>query len=247
MSETGTVTAAALIIGNEVLSGKVQEQNLFALARMLRSIGVTLRSAVVVADHVQAIAQEIARLAAAHDWLFTSGGVGPTHDDLTIEAVAQAFGTCVDIEPSIESLMRAHFGSAMTPAHDLMARVPRGCELVTAKDMKWPILKMNNVWVLPGVPEVFSSKLSIVRQVLAGGRPFVSRTVFCNLEELRLVPFLNSVVERFPQVQIGSYPQWRNPDHKTKLTFDGTDAAAVNAACDAFVAMLPAGEPLRVA
>lgn len=239
-------TAAALIIGNEILSGKVHEQNLVVLARALRVLGICLRRVVMIADEISTIAGEVTRLAATHDVLFTSGGVGPTHDDLTIQAVAVAFGTEVEVAPGIEAMIRGHFGEAVTPGHLLMARVPKGCELIASETIKWPTVKMNNVWVLPGVPEVFKMKLAVVTQHLTAGRPFVSRAVYTNLDEAFLVPLLDQVVERNPAVEVGSYPKWRDPEYRTKLTFDGLDQAAVDAALQQFVELLPEGEPQKI-
>jgi molybdenum cofactor synthesis domain-containing protein len=239
-------SAAALIIGNEILSGKVHEQNLVVLARSLRSLGISLRRVVMIADEIPTIAEEVLRLAGSHDVLFTSGGVGPTHDDLTIQAVAAAFGTDVEIAPEIEAMIQAHFGPAMTPGHLLMARVPKGCELIASDTIKWPTVKMHNVWVLPGVPEVFKMKLAVVTRHLTAGQPFVSRAVYTNLDEALLVPLLDQVVERFPSVDVGSYPKWRDPEYRTKLTFDGLDRNSVNAALEHFVGLLPQGEPQKV-
>jgi molybdenum cofactor synthesis domain-containing protein len=246
MSRQVPRTAAALIIGNEILSGKVHEQNLIVLARALRALGISLRRVVVIADEIPTIAQEVRRLADSHDLLFTSGGVGPTHDDLTIQAVAAAFGTVVEISPGIEAQILEHFGEKASEGHLLMARVPRGCELIASEAIRWPTVKMQNVWVLPGVPEVFRLKLAVVTAHLTGGAPFVSRAVYTKLDEAFLVPLLNDVVARFPGVEVGSYPRWKDPCYRTMLTFDGLDAELVQAACDAFVRMLPEGEPQKV-
>lgn len=239
-------TAAALIIGNEILSGKVHEQNVIVLARALRVLGISLQRVVVIADDIDTIAREVHRLAESHDVLFTSGGVGPTHDDLTIQAVAQAFDTEVEIAPGIEQMLREHFGAAVTQGHLLMARVPKGCELVVSETIRWPTVKLRNVWVLPGVPEVFRMKLEVVTRHLTAGRPFVSRAVYTNLDEAILVPLLDRVVQGFPQVEVGSYPKWRDPEYRTKLTFDGLDSGAVDAALEQFVRSLPEGEPQKV-
>jgi len=239
-------TAAALIIGNEILSGKVDDQNLVVLARALRVLGIRLLRVVVVSDDVEVIADEVRSLSRSHDWVFTSGGVGPTHDDLTIQGVARAFDTQVEIAPQVEALVRSHFGERFTPGHLLMARSPRGCQLVSGEGIRWPTVRMHNVWVLPGVPEVFKMKLAVVTSHLSGGKPFVSRSVYTQLDEPTLVPLLDDVVTRFPQVEVGSYPKWRDPDCRTLLTFDGLDEDAVETACRAFLALLPPSAPRRV-
>src|SRR5271170_6015679 len=148
-------TAAALIIGNELLSGKIAEANLLVLARALRELGVLLSRAVLVLDDVAVIAREVRELSASHDVVFTSGGAGPTHDDVTIEGVARAFGAGMVTAPELEALIRRHYGERTTVDHLLMARVPEGARLVSSASVPWPTVVMRNVWVLPGVPEVF--------------------------------------------------------------------------------------------
>jgi molybdenum cofactor synthesis domain-containing protein len=239
-------TAAALIIGNELLSGKVDEANLPLLARTLRGLGVELKRVVMVLDDVDTIAKEVRELAASHDWLFTSGGVGPTHDDVTIEAVAKAFDMKVVSSPEVETLIRAHYGDRCTPGHLRMALMPEGATLEASPEIRWPTLRVNNTWLLPGIPEAFRMKLPLVMSRISAGKPYISRAVYTQMEEGHLRPLLDAVVAAFPDVGVGSYPKWRDPSYKTKLTFDGRDEAKVNAAADAFIATLPEGEPQKV-
>ena len=247
MSATAkTASAAALIIGNELLSGKVEESNLPELARLLRRLGVRLTRAVMVADEVEIIADEVRALASSHDWVFTSGGVGPTHDDVTIEAVARAFGVAVVSSPELEGMLRAHYKERCTDGHLRMALVPNGATLESTPDVRWPTVRFRNVFCLPGIPEVFRMKLPVVATRLGAGRAFVSAAVYTRMDEGDLKPLLDRVVAAFPGVEVGSYPKWMNADYRTKLTFDGQDAVQVKAACDAFVATLPEGEPQRV-
>lgn len=239
-------TAAALIIGNELLTGKITEANLQVLARELRSLGVRLTRAVMVLDDVEVIAREVRELSVAHDVVFTSGGVGPTHDDLTMESVARAFGVGVVMSPAIEGMIRTYYGERCTDGHLLMARVPDGARLVSSAAVPWPTVVMRNVWVLPGVPEVFRMKLPHVRAELEGGTPFVSLAVYTTLDEGDIKPLLDRVVAEHHAVEIGSYPKWHDPEYRTKLTFDGTDPARVHAARDAFLAGLPMGALVRI-
>jgi len=238
-------SAAALIIGNELLSGKVAEANLLVLARELRALGILLRRAVLVLDDVEVIAREVRELSAAHDVVFTSGGVGPTHDDVTIEGVARAFGLGIVVAPEIEGLIRRYYAERVTEGHLLMARVPEGARLVSSAAIPWPTVVVRNVWVLPGVPEVFQMKLPHVRGELGGAPPFFSLAVFTRLDEGDLKPLLDRVVAAHREVEVGSYPKWHDPEYRTKLTFDGLDEASVRAARDAFVGELPAGALVR--
>ena len=232
-------TAAALIIGNELLSGKIAEANLLVLARELRDLGVLLRRAVLILDDLDEIAREVRELSASHDVVFTSGGVGPTHDDLTIASVARAFGVGVVEAPEIAAMIRRYYGERTTEGHLLMARIPEGARLVASPAIPWPTVVMRNVWVLPGVPEVFQMKLPHIRGELGGDAPFFSLAVFTRLDEGDIKPLLDRVVAAHGAVEIGSYPKWHGVDYRTKLTFDGLDEARVHAARDAFVAGLP--------
>jgi molybdenum cofactor synthesis domain-containing protein len=239
-------TAAALIIGNELLTGKIADANVLALARALRSLGVQLRRVVMVLDEIDVIADEVRALSSTHSYLFTSGGVGPTHDDVTIDAVAQAFDTRVVMSPSMEQMLRDYYGEKLTEGHLLMARVPEGARLASSAKMPWPTVVMQNVWVLPGVPEIFQAKLGLIREELGADRPFVSHAVFTTLDEGTLKPMLDQVVGAHPDVEIGSYPRWSGLEYRTKLTFDGVEQGRVQAARDAFVAAMPQGSIVRV-
>jgi len=239
-------TAAALIIGNELLSGKIAEANLQVLARELRALGVRLTRVVMVLDDLEVIAREVRELSAAHDVVFTSGGVGPTHDDLTMESVARAFGAAVVLSPAIERMIRGYYAERCTDGHLLMARIPEGARLVSSDAVPWPTVVMRNVWVLPGVPEVFRMKLPHVRSELAGDAPFLSLAVCTTLDEGDIKPLLDRVVAEHGAVEIGSYPKWHDAEYRTKLTFDGTDPVTVHAARDALLAGLPIGALVRI-
>lgn len=235
--------AAALVIGNEILSGKTEEKNVAELARLLREIGIQLARVVVVPDELDVIAAEVRELSRTHDWLFTSGGVGPTHDDVTIEGVARAFGVPVVSAPEMEAMIRAHYRERTTENHLRMALVPQGAALEVTDEVRWHTIRLGNVWCLPGVPEVFRLKLSVVKARITAGPRFVSLAVYTKMDEGELKPLLDRVVASFPDVDVGSYPKWHDPLYKTKITFDGRDEPRVVAARASFVATLPAGEP----
>ena len=239
-------SAAALIIGNELLSGKVADVNVHVLATTLRGLGIELRRVVMILDEIDVIEREVRELAAAHDYLFTSGGVGPTHDDVTIAGVARAFGVPVVQEPSLTKMLRDHYKERTTDGHLQMSMIPEGASLESHESLRWPTIRMKNTWLLPGVPEIFKMKLAVVAAHLSGGVGFLSRSVFTKMDEGDLKAILDAVVAKFPDVSVGSYPKWSDETYRTKLTFDGRDVARVDAARDAFVAMLPAGEPQRI-
>jgi molybdenum cofactor synthesis domain-containing protein len=239
-------TAAALLIGNELLSGKVHEANLVELAKTLRSLGVALGRVVMIPDDPKVIADEVLALSRNFDIVFTSGGVGPTHDDVTIESIASAFGVDAHIDETMAGLLRTAYGDRITDAHLRMALVPRGAEMVTTEEVAWPTVVMKNVWILPGVPEIFRMKLLVVREKVKGPREFVSRAVFTLVEETRLKPWLDLVVADHPEVEIGSYPKWFDSTYKTKITFDGKRRSDVDSAVDHFVSLVPTDELAKV-
>jgi molybdenum cofactor synthesis domain-containing protein len=233
-------TAAALVIGTEILTGKVADQNLRAFAETCRAIGVRLERAVTILDERAVIAAEVRALSAAYDLVVTSGGVGPTHDDLTIDGVADAFAVDVVMSPEIEAMLRRYYKERITEGHLLMARIPRGARLVVTAAMPWPTVAMENVWILPGVPQLFALKMGVLESELGGGQAFVSQAVYTHLDEGNLKPMLDRVVAEHPAVMVGSYPQWDEPRYRTKVTFDGVSEEAVARAREALVALLPA-------
>jgi molybdenum cofactor synthesis domain-containing protein len=247
-AETGANvrTAAALIIGNELLSGKIADSNIVVLARALRSLGVIFRRVVMVLDEIDVIAEEVRALSSAHDFLFTSGGVGPTHDDVTIDAVSRAFGVEAVESAAMVQMLREYYGDRLLPGHLRMARIPNGARLESRPHMPWPAIIMNNVWVLPGVPEIFQAKMPLVRELIGADKPFVSLAVYTTLDEGTIKPMLDRVVTDHADVEIGSYPRWGGNDYKTKVTFDGLDAERVQTARDAFAAAIPAETLVKV-
>jgi len=226
-------TAAALIIGNEILTGKIREANLEVLARELRGLGIVLRRAVFCLDDVETIAEELTALRGSHDMVFTSGGVGPTLDDVTLLGVARSFGRPLERSPLIQGLIEGYFGERTTADHLSMADVPRGAELLQSAEVPWPVIAVDNVFVLPGVPKIFEKKLRVLRERIGADRPFVTRALLTTCDEGTIAAHLERVAEAFPAVDLGSYPRTGEAKYRVKLTFDGLDAAEVEAARDA--------------
>lgn len=223
-------SAAVLLIGNELLSGRVQDQNLGYLARELWGLGVAVRRAVVVRDDVDEIARELRALSPAHDWVFTTGGVGPTHDDVTIAAVARAFEVAVVTSPELAQLLAGHFGDRLSEAHLRMAAVPEGAVLETGPGSIWPTVRIRNVIVLPGVPEIVQRKFDRLRERFRGV-PLLRRTITLITDEPTLVPLLDRIAADYPDVQVGSYPM----RDRVVLTFEGTDERRLDAAAEQVV------------
>jgi molybdopterin-biosynthesis enzyme MoeA-like protein len=239
-------TAAALIIGNEILTGKIQESNLGYLGQELFKLGIVLERAVVCRDQVDVIARDLNELRRTHDIVFTSGGVGPTHDDVTLTAIARAFGRALQRSPVIEALIRDYHGERVTEDHLRMADVPEGAELIANDDVPWPTVAIDNVYVFPGVPEIFRLKFPVLRAQLGQGTSFYSRAVLTMCDEGEIASQLAAVADRHPALFIGSYPRFRNADHRLKLTVDGGDEADVARALDEIIAFLPPDKIVRV-
>jgi molybdenum cofactor synthesis domain-containing protein len=225
-------TAGVLIIGEEILSGKVEDENARYLLRELRALGVGLRRVEVIPDEVEEIATAVRTLAARFDHVFTSGGIGPTHDDVTLPAVALAFGMRLERRPELEILIRASMAAEFHERDLRMADVPDGARLlygIPPEPGRWPVIAVRNVYVLPGVPAIFRRKFDSVRELFRAG-PIHSRALYSREGEGVIAAALDALVEEFPTVAIGSYPRLDAPDHKVKITLDGRDREAVESA-----------------
>ena len=231
-------TAAMLVIGNEILTGKVADTNTSYLASGLFELGITLRRVLVVPDEVETIANELKDLKSSHDLVFTSGGVGPTHDDVTIEGVAKAFGRPVVRSEAVEKLIQRYYGDRATEAHFRMADVPEGAEMIRSAQAPWPTIIIDQVYVLPGVPEIFRLKFEDLRKRLDDGDSFHSAAIYTLSGEGEIAGLLQRIAVSVPRVMIGSYVKWGSNDYRTKITFDGPDKSAVEEAMEKLIAAL---------
>lgn len=235
-------TAAALIIGNELLTGKVQDVNVAVLAQELFGLGIKLSRVVFLNDDEEMIVNDLNTLRRQYDLVFTSGGVGPTHDDVTMAAVARAFERPLVRSESILALVEQYFGQDLTDHHRRMADVPAGTELVESARHRWPAIRMENVFILPGVPEIFRQKLPLLREHLDTGATFVSRAVRTTCDEGTLAPLLAALDVRHPGVTIGSYPRFGEGPVRVVVTFDGTALDEVEHAMAGLMSALPSDQ-----
>lgn len=227
----GAATSAVLVIGNEVLSGQTQDANLSYLAARLAALGLPVVEARVVRDVEDEIVRAVNELRARATYLFTTGGIGPTHDDITTAAVAKAFGVDVVRDPDAEARLRAHYGqAAVNDARLKMADVPRGATLVDNPVSTAPGFRMGNVIVMAGVPSIARAMFDAVAPSLAGGPPVVARAVRTTLLEGDFAADLARVQAAHDGVDIGSYPFFRAGRMGVSLVVRGTDPAAVDAA-----------------
>jgi molybdopterin-biosynthesis enzyme MoeA-like protein len=176
-------TAAALIIGNEILTGKIAEGNVHVMAKEFFGMGVELQRIIVCADVIDIIADDVNALRGSHDVVITTGGVGPTHDDVTMHAVAQAFGVGIVRSPEYEKLFRDYHGEETTEAHLRMADIPEGARLAVSEEINWPTVVMGNVYVFPGVPQLFKMKFGLLRKELKNQGGFASKALYLNVDE----------------------------------------------------------------
>ena len=230
-------TAAIVVIGNEILNGKSEDQNARFIIGELHSLGVSLRRIVVIPDVLDEIAGAVRECSERFDYVFTSGGIGPTHDDVTVEGIARALDRRVVRDSRLESLIRGRFGAAADEARLRMADVPENCELVGGPNLRWPVLAAENVFILPGVPELFRSKFEAIRERFRA-EPFYSRAVFTREDEFDLAPALTRVASGHPEVEIGSYPNFQSAEYRVKITLESKERAAVERALAALLLSL---------
>jgi molybdenum cofactor synthesis domain-containing protein len=222
-------TAGIVVIGDEILSGKFPDQNAPLLIGELRALGVSLKRIAVVPDEVTVIADAVALFSRSFDHVFTSGGVGPTHDDVTMEGIASAFDTRVVRHPRLEELLRTFYREALKESHLRLAEIPEGAELVIGEGADWPVVCYRNVYILPGVPSLFARKFQSIRERFRVA-PFVTARIYCLGDEGMIAPQLNVAVRAHPAVRFGSYPRFGEPDYRILLTLEGKDHGAVQAA-----------------
>ena len=253
-------TAGIILVGNEILSGKIVDANAAYLCRELRQLGVDVRRISVIPDEVGVIADEVRLFSRDYDIVFTSGGVGPTHDDVTIEGVARAMGVPVVRHPALVALLERYYQGPPTEAALRMAEVPEGAELV-AGSLRFPTVLARNVYVLPGVPEIFRQKFDALRERFRD-RPFHLKCVFVRIGERSMVggnarvtmdvpPFalaahLNELLGDFPELLLGSYPELSNPEYRVKVTLESQEDGYLDAALARFLARLPADAVVKV-
>ena len=226
-------TAAMLVIGDEILSGRTRDSNMHYLAGELTRIGIALREVRIVADVHQDIVAAVQALSARYTHLFTSGGIGPTHDDITADAVAEAMGARIGPRADAMALLQAHYDRAGLPfneARQRMARIPDGATLIDNPVSTAPGFTIGNVHVMAGVPNIFQAMVASVLPRLTGGPPLLSQSLRVDRGEGEIAGAFGALAAEFPDLSMGSYPFIQNGAHGTNLVIRGTDPARVDAA-----------------
>src|SRR5262252_2988344 len=245
----GIVTAALLVIGDEILSGRTKDKNISYIAEYLTNIGVDLREVRVVPDVEEEIVVAVNALRARHTYLFTTGGIGPTHDDITADCVAKAFGVAIDYDPRAVALLKERFdamGTQMNEARMRMTRIPAGAELVLNKVSAAPGFWIGNVIVMAGVPSIMQAMLDYVAPKLATGTKMLSETVRADTREGDIGTELGAVAKAHADVMIGSYPFMDDRGPNTNIVLRTRDAAKLAAAKAAVEEMLAKVRPTIV-
>jgi molybdenum cofactor synthesis domain-containing protein len=216
-------TAGIIVIGNEILSGKTRDENSPYLVRELRDLGVDVRKICVVPDELRLISYEVKDFSKSYDYVFTTGGVGPTHDDLTMNGIAVAFGVRIQRNPELESNIRNFYAPELIDGNLRMADVPEGARLLGGQGLWFPVIAVENVYIFPGVPEILRKKFDRIKETFRDA-PFYLREIYLKADEGQIAATLHDVLAEFPNLLLGSYPYFDNRDYSIKLTLESKDS-----------------------
>lgn len=235
-------TAAMLVIGDEILSGRTRDSNMHYLAGQLSEKGIDLREVRVVSDDRDAIVGAVQALSGAFDHVFTSGGIGPTHDDITADCIAAAFGALIDVREDARSILAAHYeraGTALNDARLRMARIPEGADLIDNPVSAAPGFTLQNVHVMAGVPSVFQAMVASVLPGLTGGAALISKTRRVDRGEGDIAGPLGELAAAYPDLSMGSYPFQKDGKYGAHIVIRGTSEDQVDAAMAELEAAFP--------
>ncbi len=243
-------TAAMLAIGDELLSGRTKDRNIGWLADFLTLKGIDLKEVRIVSDEETAIVEAVNALRARYTHVFTSGGIGPTHDDITADSIARAFGVPIDHDPRAMKLLSNHYEKRemeFTDARKRMARIPQGAELIDNPVSVAPGFKIGNVHVMAGVPSIFQAMMDNVGPTLEGGTPIISRAMDCSHGEGTIGGPLGQIQANHSQTAIGSYPRFDGKNYSTQIIIRSRNEAAIEAAAKDVAQMLAELDAQKVA
>lgn len=244
MKETAR-TAGIIIIGNEILSGKVRDSNAYYLASELRALGVSVLQISVIPDDVAAIAATAREFSFRYDFVFTSGGVGPTHDDVTMAGIAQGFGVPLKQHPGLAGFFRARYQDRLNEAVMKMAEVPEGAELIGIEDLRFPAISYRNIYIFPGIPQYLADKFSSIKERFRSSSFHIKR-FFLKANESDIADVLNKIVAENRMVDFGSYPVLGNPEYKIIITAESKSESALDKAVQELLHSLPGDVLVRV-
>lgn len=232
-------SAGILIIGNEILSGKVVDTNSPYLCRELRGLGVDVDRVLVIPDEIDIIAAEVRGMSERYDYVLTSGGVGPTHDDLTMDGIASAFGVRLEHSESISQRIERAQGKPANESQLKMAQIPQGSKLIDSGDLWFPLVVLHNVHIFPGIPELLRKKFESIRHQLQGV-PFLLKRVYVRKSESDIAADLNDLLLEYPELVLGSYPKVGVEAFRVQLTLESRDEAYLQRALDSLLSRISA-------
>lgn len=238
-------TAGIIIIGNEILSGKVRDSNSFYLASELRSLGVDVMRISVIPDDIELIGIEAVGFSKRYDLVLTSGGVGPTHDDVTMAGIAKGFGVNLIRNPELEKRFLLRYGDSINDAIMKMADVPEGTAVIDLGDNSFPLITFGNIYIFPGIPEYLRKKFSAIKERFRSASFYLKR-LFLNANESDIAAILNAVVAANLEVTFGSYPVLGNPEYQIIVTAESRSEDALHKALDELLSRLPKGIIVRI-
>jgi len=237
MSESKKI--ALVIIGGEILSGRTLDKNTQWIAERLTEHGAILTEVRIVLDSNEVIIKAVQELSAANDYVFTTGGIGPTHDDITAQSVADAFNARLETNAEAFAVLQAYYDEGeFTPARQKMAMIPAGASLIPNPVTAAPGFLIENVFVMAGVPRIMQAMFDHVLEHIEAGQPILSRTVTCQLQESQIAPDLGALQETYPDIEIGSYPNYRNKEFGLSLVLRGTDASLLDNVLEKLTAII---------
>lgn len=238
-------TAGIIIIGNEILSGKVTDKNSPYLCKELRILGVEVKQIITIPDVPEVIGKTVQEFSKRFSWVFTSGGIGPTLDDVTVPSIAKEFGAALYESPQIIQAIYKYRGDKMTDAHRRMAMIPEGSELIEYTEGRPPQLQFHNIFIFPGIPEFLKVRFSGIRERFRT-TPIVMKQIFLKADEGDIAMWLDETQEAYPELQLGSYPKISGSDYNVKLTLECRDEKYLQKASDFLCKLLKNESILRI-
>lgn len=238
MDMHNTKTAGIIIIGNEILSGKVRDSNSYFLARELRELGVDVKRIIVIPDEIEIIGVTALEFSNKYDYVFTSGGVGPTHDDVTMAGIAKGFGVKLSRHTELEKLLCSRFDKTLNDAVLKMTEVPEGTEVFIREGMRYPVIFFRNIFIFAGIPDYLREKFTIIKERFRSST-FHLKRLFLNGHESEFAEILESVVLNNSEVNFGSYPILGQPEYRVVVTAESKSEHLLKKAMDELLHILP--------